>query len=626
MISEAIQQLSDEKPKNFTPVIKTLRTYGNYSETEIKNGFVSENRDVVFPKITKSVNKILLPWLQSETKKLPKITLLELSKMTRFPAGKLIKTLQEYPLTLKVGELTYITELCLQEVPDGPLSIKDGTRFGISPQRLTRLARYQSRPPGGGPVQKTRIQENRIKGILKPLAQSKGFIKFVSQEQNIAISLQQPESPADSNETLNTSISEAEAPIVYLGPTILRSDIKSSEGPFQFLPEYKIQYPEIVSRALINLFVEYNSAFTNLARENREWSTDYQYCFTSNGAALNRWVQVDMPGLTDDFLENSTGLNINKVTKYLRGKIFEMENSVAMYQLSLKSFPQNNQPSIFENRWRFSLDGLREKYGRPIALLAVTQEKYQAMRAAEFGKRKNEPLLDIELAELSGFDRFFGPDEFWQYLIENKGNCGYLLYVRSSDPVAKLKNPNLKIESPLLEKQWIRKIIKANSLTFNIDNPAWPLTDPRRINDTKAYLTTIEMGYPVTDLNDIQSIANSKSFPEEAIVRAKPMRNSYGCYGHLRGYLKDSQFRRDLKGALRRRGDYILQPEQSIPIITNEADGKTYAYMDRVFLYTDGVSYGFMGGFRYYMSTETTEFQRGRMHANEETITAEVIG
>lgn len=444
--------------------------------------------------------------------------------------------------------------------------------------------------------------------------------------------------------------------VALLGEVMIRGDIKSSLSPFLVLPEYRTQYPEVVTKALGNLHAEYNQAFRPLVAANKEWDTDYQYCLAQDGTPINGWVQIDMVGLPDDFLKATPHLGEREVREVLRGKIFEIENSLAMYQLLEKIFSHNGQSTLFKKQFRASLDESRKKHNMPIALLAVTDQKFQAMRASEFGKSADEPLTDTEVMELSGFDRFFGPEEFKQYLTENGGRCDYLLYARTSDPVAKLKKPDLVVENPLLVDPEMRKIIKAHAITFNIDAPEM---DPaRRINDTKAYLPIMGMAHAVHSDSDIFSLEFtaylSQSNPYaaytskdilspqfatylrsqgvdpamvasgETMLRAKPMKGTYGCYGHVSGALSDKRFRQELRQNLRNRGDYVIQPEMKTPTIVNEKDRRAYTYIERVFLHTDGHNHRFMGGFRSLMPLGTTEANNGRNHGSKYTVWAEI--
>lgn len=420
-----------------------------------------------------------------------------------------------------------------------------------------------------------------------------------------------------------------------LGEVVVKNDIKSTIGPFFILPEYRIQYTGVVTEALGDLYAEYNRSFRTLVAANREWSTDYQFCMTPDGTPINSWVQIDMVGLPKRFLEASANLSEADVREALRGKIFEIENSLAMYQLLENIFSKGQQDTLFKRKFRASLDELREKHGRQIALMAVTDQKHQAMKESEFGKRAEEPLTDEEVMQLSGFDRFFGPEEFQKYLAENEGECDYLLYARTSDPVAKLRKPSTKVEIPLLEDDRTRRIIKANAITFNVDNPAWESGSPERINDTKAYLEAMGMAYGAGSYEDLnspefreylksQGIDPFKVESGDARLRAKPMQGAYGCYGHVRGRILEGDFRKDVKRNMRERGPYVIQPEMPTPTIINATDGRAYTYIDRVFFSTDGQNYRYMGGFRSLMPLDSNEAKQGRIHGNGSTVWAEI--
>lgn len=445
----------------------------------------------------------------------------------------------------------------------------------------------------------------------------------------------------------------------HLGEVTLRTDIESSIGPFRVLPEYRVQYPEAVTQALVDLYAEYNGAFDPLVKANREWDTDYQYAMTGpKGTPANYFVQIDMVGLPDNFLQQSGNYDSAEIREVLRGRIFEIENSLAMYQLLMRIFARDGQPSHFDTRFRASLDTLRQMHGKPIALLAVTDQKYQAMKESEFGKNAEEVLTDAEVMRLSGFDRFFGPEDFKRYLEENGGTCDYLLYARTSDPVAKLRKPGTPVEIPLLEDDKTRRIIKAHAVTFNVDNPAWGPSDRRKINDTKEYLPAMGMAFEAHSLEDLLSMGlvkhmtSGKPYTEyqgerrlssdfeaylksqginpasvekgEQALRAKPMKGAYGCYGHLTDMLGDRKFRQELRQNIDRRGPYVLQPELQTPFIINETDGQAYTYIERNFLSTDGQGYRFMGGFRSLMPLTSVEAQNGRNHGSAHTVWGEI--
>ena len=421
-----------------------------------------------------------------------------------------------------------------------------------------------------------------------------------------------------------------------LGEVVSREDIPSTLGPFLYSREYKTQYPKVISSALESLFVEYNRAFIPLVAKNREWETDYQFATSEFGTPINYFVQIDMVGIPDEYFYVASGLSETRVREVLRRNTFEIENSMAMYGLLQGIFSHDEERSLFENRFRASLDMIRQKHKMPIALLAVTDQKHQALREIEFGKHQGETLTDDEVRNISGFDRLFGPGEFLQHLERSGGKCGYLLYARTSDPVSKLRKPDTRVDIPLLENAQTRKAVKANAITFNVDNPALDSISPRRINDTKAYLSLMGMGYEIFDLVDLNSpdfrkyllgqhVDPDKVANGEVSLRAKPLQGTYGCYGHVRGRLPEGEFRRELRRNLLQRGRYVIQPEMPIPTMINSHDGTKYVFIDRNFLFTDGVNKPvFIGGFRSLIPIDSIEAKNGRIHGSSTNVVAEI--
>src|SRR3989339_301662 len=428
-----------------------------------------------------------------------------------------------------------------------------------------------------------------------------------------------------------------------------RADIQSSLSPFFTFPSIRVEYPKVVTEALTILYREYNRAFENLVDLNREHPEDYKYCISSEGCT-NYIVQIDMQGLNHQHLKVLAGMSVQEVCKILRKRIFELENSWAHYG-PLAQICSNGVESFYAQKTRVLLDSLRKKFNMPIALLAVTEQKYIAMRETEFGKFGSDPLSDEEVFRISGFNKFFGPEDFLRHINEN-GGCKYLLYCRTSDPIDKLKQPDMAVKHPLLEDPEIRRIIKAHSLTFNVDDPILPIGDVRRINDTKRYMATMDMAFPILSEKDLLSsglvehLENGKPYSEfsgnrisvefgqfltsvgvdpdkvasgEQTLRAKPIQGTFGCYGHLTGLLSDKRFRKMLRSNLRERGPYIIQPELEAPKVFNTDDEQEYAFIDRVFVGTvDGIP-TWMGGHREFLALTTTEAQNGRLHGNSDT-------
>ena len=394
-----------------------------------------------------------------------------------------------------------------------------------------------------------------------------------------------------------------------------RTDVRSSCGPFTAFDGLRITYPKSIIVALVALYLEYNRQFTRLIQDNREGDTDYRYCFNDN-VPINYVVQIDMLGLAAEELELAENMDPEQAIQCLRRRIFEIENSWAMYQFLDRIIrPSDGGPSHYSRESRAVLDALREYFGKPIVLLAVTREKLIAMKATEFGKAEDEPITDAETRELSGFDGLWGPNEFLTHV----DTLEALLFVRASDPVTKLKRPEMIVDHPLLADPGLRRMIKANTITLNIDNPSWSIGDPRRINDTKRYMPPMGMGIEIRNEKDLAC------FPSDQILRAKPLQGTYGCYGHARGVSSDRKFRHDLRRGLRDRGPYIVQPELAPPTAINTVDGQEYAFIDRVFLgYRDGRPV-WLGGFREFLPSSSHEAQSGRLHGTTVAVCAEIL-
>lgn len=414
---------------------------------------------------------------------------------------------------------------------------------------------------------------------------------------------------------------------------IIKKSIQSTLGPFRVMPGCKTTYPRVIIQTLGNLYGEYNRAFASLVEANREWSEDYQFCMEPDGTPCNFAVQIDMLGLDDQFLRATIAMSEDKVREEVRNRIFEIENSLALYQLLEKLFPTESEESFFKKGWRSALNELRKRHKKPIALLAVTEPKYRAIKESEFGKQDEEELLDKEVFELSGFDKLFGPKDFLRHLALNQNACQYLLFVRSSDPIQKLRNPKEVVEHPLLSSREVRRAIKANALTFNIDNPEWVVGSQRRINDTKWYMPPLGMAYPLASYEDLgltqfasylESIGISPTDVASGrqALRFKPAQGTYGCYGHLRGVLTNKKLRHELRRELSQRGPYMVQPE--IEMQTVEIDGQKYTYIDRIFLAMINNTPSCIGGFRSLLPIDSPEAKSGRNHGTKDTVWAEI--
>jgi len=423
-----------------------------------------------------------------------------------------------------------------------------------------------------------------------------------------------------------------------LGELITRTDIPSTLGPFEYAPNCEVRYPPKVTIALGELVEKHAQIFSRFVPGNTEGDEQaYQHCIrAADGSVTEPFFQVDIAGLSREFLVGANTISAEKVTKTLRDRIFEFEPSIAMYGL-IGTLGGGESLGI---RFKQQLDIIKAKHDMPIVLLAPTREKLEAMRETEFGKETNQILTPEEVNQISGFDDLWGPNEFRVHLEQNRERCNCLLYVRPSDPLFKLKDPKQKVQSPLLGNSNSRGIIRRSSITLNIDDPRWPIGDQRRIKDSKVALPLMGMGFRVDTMNDViepdkpgnitatdlfSEFMNSRGLSQLSSFRAKPMQGVFGGYGQKTMNFLDHSNITWLKEMLNLRGPYVIQPEIEPLVVTDKSTRETFAVMDRAFFSMVGGTPTFMGGIRILIPFASDEAQRGRLHGTKKMISASII-
>ncbi len=429
---------------------------------------------------------------------------------------------------------------------------------------------------------------------------------------------------------------------------------------------YKVRYPSLVIKALEELYAEYNSSFDDLIQKNTEWDEDYQYSYDNNQNPVNYFCQIDMTWIPQEFLDQVEKWFYTKeqVKAILRNRIFEFENSLAMSGLLSNMFAKEGESFFWEKLWEV-LEGIRKKFGKPIAILTVTDEKYNALKKEEFWQEEDEELDSDRVRKLTWFDTLLSPDEFKKILEKNGGEAPYIVYVRSSIPNTNLRRPGSEDYNQLLEDDMVRKAVRKNSISLNVDKPS--MEEEEKINDTKEYQLEMWMSYPISDLADFFSedfadylkngkppkksnvskydawegdrlSKNFKKFLEEKWIspsavengeieiRAKPLKESYWCYGHIKWTLDNKKFRQELSKEISRRGSYVIQLEMPQPTITNEYDDQQFMFIDRVFFGYNQSKWEevFMGWFRSLMPVDSVEAKKWRNHWNENTHWVEI--
>ena len=443
-------------------------------------------------------------------------------------------------------------------------------------------------------------------------------------------------------EQVEAAIAEAQGETIHMGEAAVRTDIPSSYGEFQAFPEHRVEYPESVVGALGELFSEYNDAVSSLVDQNVEDPTDYQYLRTTgsdgseeSGGFRNLFIQIDMAGLPESFLETADTLDPDVLKEVLRRRIFELDDSLAMYNMMRGIHSTDEEPSPFKQQFDAALDRVREETGRPIAVLAVTEEKYQAIMASELGITDGAVPPTRYVRETIGFDRVFGPKEFKQHLEDNGGESTYLVYARTSDPLSKLKRPDQDTTPPpeLLANDKCRAAIRACALTLNVDNPHADPEEVIPLNDTKVALPAMGMGFRVDAPEDLTTeefarwAAEHGVDPDESTLRAKPIGGVYGAFGAFTGKPnKMAASGSKLGNEIARRGAYLVQPELPAATVHNAGDGRDYAYIDRIFFTTrsDG-QVQHVGGFRNFLPVDSGEAKKNNIHGNGSTVWGKIV-
>lgn len=446
-----------------------------------------------------------------------------------------------------------------------------------------------------------------------------------------------------------------------LWPITQNNTIQTSLAAINIFKDYKVQYPQIVIDVLWELYKEYNDAFKTLINNNRESSQDYQYCCDNDWNPINYFSQIDMTWLPQEFLDhiNNGKLSKDEIKAILRSRVFEIENSLAMYQLLERMFTLDCSESNFKKNFRFIIDSIRKKYNKPIALLAVTDEKYLEMKANEFWKNSDDDLSPKEVSELSGFDYLLSPSQFQELAEGYKDDFPYLIFARTSLPVSVLKKPTIESPTSLLNNDVYRSIIKKNSITYNIDAPEF--WSDKKINDTKKYLSLMNMAYDIWDRKDIFSdefntflekwwayndykwdrlsqwfydfIISQWVTPEKVAlwntkIRCKPLDESYWCYGHLSFALNDAEKRSRLGKEIKNRWKYCIQIEMNMPEVQNASwDSIQYSYIHRNLFGIDAGSWEplFMWWVVCYMPIDSKEAEQWRNHWNNKVVYAEIV-
>lgn len=148
---------------------QTLRKYTGLKQKEIAEILFNPDRDIKLPIIIKAIKKTISK--DPKADKLPElpenITLKEISRQTGFSPEQILKLINEFKPSININGISYCLNVNIPEVNDKHVLPKDIKKYGLKPKRVLKRSRYESRSPGGGPIQRTRLQKYKITNIVK---------------------------------------------------------------------------------------------------------------------------------------------------------------------------------------------------------------------------------------------------------------------------------------------------------------------------------------------------------------------------------------------------------------------------------------------------------------------------
>lgn len=480
---------------------------------------------------------------------------------------------------------------------------------------------------------------------------------------------------------------EAKAVLMYYQETIAIPHVINIGSVTQLTPryegdeapgalrEYKVEFPPSLNQAYALLAQKHDDALMLVAKRHAEWKTDYQY------APQSLAFQIDGPAYPDQFLAYAANISPDVLAEFLQGRIYEVENNIAGYDLNGRLWPDGTT----NKTWHETLEKVRQQTGKKVAVLASTNEKFDALLLSELGK--DTLPSEKETRTRTGFDTFMGPNELIaQYKKYDGQNSDYVFFGRTSYPTQWLEDPTTSVHEPFLANPILRQFVRAYAITHNFDNPEHDLYDPRVITDTKAALCLIGAAHLVNTSEDIYSqkflaFLNEKNigpdkvvflneltpgkikklgknlerylfnYPRSAMLvpqllthlegrgvdpnlvangsqlfRAKPLRRHYGAWGHIRGVIHGATFVSKLMKDSEIRGPFVIQPELQNFQIIDKNTAIEYLVIDRVFFVRapDG-ELKRMEGIRTHMPKNSPEGQKNAVHDGKFTLDAPIV-
>lgn len=460
--------------------------------------------------------------------------------------------------------------------------------------------------------------------------------------------------------------------IVAIGQATQIAPMYAGETPPLALREYKIHYPSSLIEGYKIACEQYDQQFMKLVGRYKIWETDYQY------APFTLAFQVDGPAYSDDFLERTQYMSPTVIAEFITKRVFEFEANIAAYGLNGRLWPDGTT----NQTWQATLENVRHRTGKKVAILAGSEQKLNEMMLYEMGVKRGQCISPEAVRSLTGFDAFLGPNDLVSVYQQYQGSdCPYVFFGRTSRPKSWLRNPSSNVDEGFLAYPEILRYVRAHAITHNFDGPKLSLNHPSILMDSKEALVMVGAAYLVTQPSDIYSQEFLKYLSDNGIdmsdiaegilnrgeknklgeiflkfpatnllseslnnhlqtrgidpdliasgekkVRAKPLKQHYGIYGHEVGPVNRARFLNELVEQIRVRGYYIIQPEFSnLHIVDSNNPQESYVAIDRVFFIrgADGQLYP-MESCRSLMPAQSYEGKKNNVHEGSYTRCARI--
>lgn len=211
-----INDLVAIRPPGRTVIKEIMNIFSDLPRQEVKDGVVDTKDEWMEIKLQQSIDRILEPWLKTPNlggTPMPALTALELARESGLSATKVIELVNDRCIVVSSGNKEYRTKCDTAIFPTQKRIVIDSTRINetgqlvpceikvvkpirytisefrkaneilgsetkINSKKVIKGARYESRPPGGGPVQRARFQEQKVTGQVVKAAQERAKIVF----------------------------------------------------------------------------------------------------------------------------------------------------------------------------------------------------------------------------------------------------------------------------------------------------------------------------------------------------------------------------------------------------------------------------------------------------------------